>query len=524
MNIKLFFKRLTVGLMALSMLSCEKMLETDSDMKLKADDHYSSIGEIYGAFIGLYASFAKTAEKTIILSELKGDLLEPTRNATEDYWRIYRYEANPNSTVSNAKEYYDVVINCNDFLTRVIAYNKEVPGDIPENVYKGMVSQAICFKTWCLMTVGKLFGEAKFYTTVVSSGNAEGMYPLSLNELPDFLLTYMKGGEDGIDAFSELDWTKVLMNNNSTWPGRNMSANALYGELCLWAEKYQEAADNFITVLSPNKDLSRNLSAFRGLSWEDIFADDVNTKEMVTVITFNAYYRQEQQLKYYFSNTAPNVYYFAPTQRAVDYFESQRLDASANYSEGDRSRGEYRTYMKMGSDYLVYKYEHKTSASEFSSDAYIHIYRAGGIHLMLAEALAFLGNYKAALAVVNEGVAAGYYVGSAWQEPFGNLFTAFSNGAQGVRSRVNLESLDPALLFDGCVTEADSLNVMAGEIADEVARELAYEGQRWFTLVRMGRNMNRPEFVADRVAMKFGEGEAERYKEVLKNENNWYIK
>ncbi|MEI3153909.1 MAG: hypothetical protein V8S95_01460 [Odoribacter sp.] len=68
MKIELFFEKLAVIILALSMLSCEKLLEADSDMKLKAEDHYSSIGEIYGAFMGLYSFFAKTAEKTIILS------------------------------------------------------------------------------------------------------------------------------------------------------------------------------------------------------------------------------------------------------------------------------------------------------------------------------------------------------------------------------------------------------------------------------------------------------------------------
>lgn len=524
MNIRLLFQRLTVTVLALSMLSCESILETDSDMKMKAEDHYSSIGEIYGAFMGIYASFARTAEKTIILSGLKGDLLEPTQNATEDYWRIYRYEANPNSTVSNAQEYYDVVINCNDFLTRVIAYNKAVPGDIPENVYKGMISQAVCFKTWCLMTAGKLFGEAKFYTTVVTSDNEEGMYPLTLSELPDYLMTYMKGGEDGIDAFNELDWTAVLGNTNTTWPGRNMSANALFGELSLWAGKYQQAVDYFLITLSPSADISRNLGVFGGSSWDNIFSDDVNNREMITVITYSAYYQQEQQLKYFFSNVAPNVYYFAPSRKAVDYFESQRMNASAGYSIGDNHRGNYITYETLGTSYVVNKYNMKTSASEYSSDAYVHIYRAGGVQLMLAEALAFLGNYDASLAILNTGIAKKYYVSGAWNEPFSTLFTAFSSGNNGIRGRVNLEDLDPVEIFEDCVTASDSLTAVSGQIADEVARELAYEGQRWFTLVRMGRNMGNPEFVANRVADKFGESEAPRYKELLKNENNWFIK
>lgn len=86
MKIELFFEKLAVIILALSMLSCEKLLEADSDMKLKAEDHYSSIGEIYGAFMGLYSSFAKQLKRQLFFSGLKGDLLKPTQNATEDYW------------------------------------------------------------------------------------------------------------------------------------------------------------------------------------------------------------------------------------------------------------------------------------------------------------------------------------------------------------------------------------------------------------------------------------------------------
>ena len=152
------------------------------------------------------------------------------------------------------------------------------------------------------------------------------------------------------------------------------------------------------------------------------------------------------------------------------------------------------------SEWVRNKYSLKVSTSEFFSDAYVHIYRGGGVSLMLAEALAFSGDYDAALAVLNEGIATDYYKSGSWQEPFTDLYSTFSSGCKGVRSRVSLESLDPSEIFDKCVTGADSLKVMSGQIADEVARELAYEGQRWFTLIRMGRNMGDTEFVADRVA------------------------
>lgn len=509
--------------MALLLLSCEKLLDANSDMMVKAEDHYTSIGEIYGAFIGLNTSFREIAEKTIVLSGLKGDLLEPTQNAPEDYWRVFRYEANSGSTVSHAKDYYDVVINCNDFLKRVIAYNHAIPGEIPENIYRGMVSQAITFKVWCLMTTAKLFGEARYYDLAVTSDSEAGMQDLKLEDLPDFLCSYMQGGEDGISAFNPLDWSVLLGKNEAnTWPGRNLSANTLYGELCLWGGRYQEAVDYFISVLSPSKDLSLNLVKFWGGDWGKIFLNSTDQTEIISTLSYNANNLQENKLLDYFSNEYPHAYYFAPTRHALSYFESEMLNEGNSFRLGDL-RGEGVTYMNSDGQLIVKKYDLGTQENEFASDRYIPIYRAGGVHLMMAEAFCFMGDYEVALAVLDKGIREKYYNGSAWKPPFQKMFPAFAGSKNGVRARMNLNPLDERDIYAGCLTSTDTLTAVSGRIADEVARELAYEGQRWFTLVRMAKHLNNPDFLAQRVALKFGEG-SESYRALLKDENNWFIK
>ena len=525
MKMKVYLKRLTVIGIALVMLSCEKLLDANSDMMMKAEDHYSSIGEIYGAFIGLNTSFREIAEKTIILSGLKGDLLEPTQNAPEDYWRVFRYEAGSGTSVNNAREYYDVVINCNDFLKRVIAYNRAIPGEIPENVYKGMVSQAISFKVWCLMTAGKLFGEARYYDLAVTGDNEAGMQNLKLEDLPDFLCSYMQGGEDGISAFNALDWSVLLGKNEAnTWPGRNISAETLYGELCLWGGRYQEAADYFISVLSPSKDLSLNLANFWGGNWGKMFVNSTDKTEMISLFTYNANNLQENKLLDYFSNEYPHAYYFAPTRHALTYFESEMQNENNSFKLGD-ARGEGVSYASSAGQLTVKKYAQGTPENEFASDCYIPLYRAGGVHLMMAEAFCFMGNYEAALAILDGGIRAKYYENGVWKAPFEKMFPAFAgNGTgNGIRGRMNLNPLEKTEIFAGCLTSIDSLTAVSGRIADEVARELAYEGQRWFTLVRMAKHLNNPDFLAQRVALKFGEG-SESYRALLKDENNWFIK
>ena len=60
-------------------------------------------------------------------------------------------------------------------------------------------------------------------------------------------------------------------------------------------------------------------------------------------------------------------------------------------------------------------------------------------------------------------------------------------------------------------------------ILDERARELAYEGQRFYDLIRVAKRRNDPSFLADKVAAKFSGAKALQIREHLMNEENWYL-
>ena len=66
--------------------------------------------------------------------------------------------------------------------------------------------------------------------------------------------------------------------------------------------------------------------------------------------------------------------------------------------------------------------------------------------------------------------------------------------------------------------------VLDSLIAEETALELAYEGKRWFTLMRIARNTENPAFLAQQAAKKFDTGESQLYEKWLMNPENWFIK
>jgi hypothetical protein len=61
-------------------------------------------------------------------------------------------------------------------------------------------------------------------------------------------------------------------------------------------------------------------------------------------------------------------------------------------------------------------------------------------------------------------------------------------------------------------------------IVEERALELAYEGHRWFDLMRIARHRDDPAYLADKVAAKFtDEQKREEVRNRLLDMNNWYL-
>jgi hypothetical protein len=210
-----------------------------------------------------------------------------------------------------------------------------------------------------------------------------------------------------------------------------------------------------------------------------------------------------------------------------------------------------------GTDTVVYKYVINKNVFEsdtartlnkdvFAKDANYIIYRGAGIHLYLAEIFTYWmkvqdngilstdqGKVKA---IINDGA---YYGGTAGRTQL------------GVRGRVGIGNIN---VISGNIINYDGLNVkeieyihnpytnkiigyknysgdilaqeklLESRILDEKAQELAFEGERFYDLMRFAKRRGDNSILADRVSAKFPNGQREVIRQYLMNSDNWYIK
>jgi starch-binding outer membrane protein, SusD/RagB family len=374
-------------------------------------------------------------------------------------------------------------------------------------------------------------------------------------------------------------------NNDESWEitiWNPWAMDAMLGTMYLYKGDLYRSLSHFEKIIYNSSSTRRyqidNFFAYG--AWPNIFTS-IDNREHIFSIWFNKANLQQNEFQDFFEPLAMHKYTMKPTAWAIQNWESvwRNQVISKNDAEpwkakmldpgipSDFYRGYGSSYLYIkngvplsendyvnmlflkragddrsarvimeGMDTMVLKYS--IGKDRYDQDAPYIVYRAASIHLYISEIYVYrVYQQSGGLYTTNINYGLGYVND-------GSPYAPNNPGRPqlGVRGRVGLaSSADDAINIGNIVyihnpttnkiigykdlngKFAEKQQLLEEMILDERARELAFEGERFYDLMRVAKRRNDPSFLAKKIAAKFPEGKREQIQGLLMNENNWYI-
>ncbi len=487
-------------LAAVLMLSCsDDFFNQPAGGKISPEQHYNSFEDVVNSsYLGVFSLAQQASINLVVIDGLFSDLMEVTDNASQDMIELNNHNVLPGNFFNDPSIFYQIIINANEVLANTDAViSRDI--DYDSLVNWAVKGELVALRSWAYLNLSRLYGKVNY---LGSSGVASlpGDLPVIGREaIIDTLINQVEAYLTEITYFT----STYLINKE-----------ALLAELYLEKNDYSRAASYAKLACETLDDYTYNPSegrasryyrvdkTFEKTKWKIIFINAANNPQTVmTGVPFSLSNNQVNMLEEYFKFQ----YMIKPTRLITDLFNNQ------NYlkGSGDINRGLNISFIMPDENTpMINKY-----SLEITSylDAHNILYRAEDIHMIMAEALNRM-NDTTALIFINNGV----------KNVKGTLpgFTTWRDNL-GIRGRVELL---PVTVPESITDPTARMEYIEDLIIQERSLELAFEGKRWFDLMRIARRRNDPSWLAGKVAAKFSDPvQAEAIRIRLSTPENWYL-
>lgn len=425
--------------------SCKKWLDQEPQDGIIKENFWKTKEQVLAAVIGCYASMqgppAGVSDRALpeylfLWGELRGDFLTPATGITTDEQDVINVNILPTNSLSRWGAVYRTINNCNtviEFAPAVIQYDNTFT-QAQLNAY---VAEALALRSLMYFYLVRSFGEVPLVLKSTSTDEDISPIPKSSKEA---ILAQITKDLLTAEAAAAISYGSKLYDTGRLTKG---GVQTILADVYLWDEKYTEAIAECDKVIASGK---YGLVAGTG-SWFNTVYGVGNSNEGIFELQYDA-----QKINTLYSLFATSRRRFVAAGKVLedvytlDYVDETNADirgVGAAVKASDNSIWKY-----IGTD----NYNSRAAA-----DSYAHwfFYRYADVLLIKAEACNQVNRGQDALDLV-----------------------------QVIRTRAN------ALAGTEQDLQPDDTEGISAYILDERAREFAFEGKRWYDLLRNAKRNN----------------------------------
>ena len=401
--------------------------------------------------LGIIKKMQTIADRTVILGEIRGDLVAISDHASEDLRDLYNYMGQFGSLKSTNKydqavDYYSIINNCNFFLTNV---DTTFTRNQQHSIMKGEYITVLCYRAWAYLQVAQIYGEVPYFDKPITGDNVNSGTKMNIKQLAQTLLLDFK--DEYISYYDKYAPNYGKLGGETLGDGSKTTEHnsrdlfipirLILGDLCLWAEDYAHAALYYHDFLAgDNRSQTLGLNCITWLTDDFLNSGSDNyTRNVFGQNGYICYIPMEgdkysgtvSDLRNIYNSTADNDYWYQLTRSRAATAISVRQNYCYHSKLSEDSRYEYPTYMAdksaeenvlwrgdlrlqsvLETDYIEWD-EDEAGSSNYGTEYQtlnkinsekIWLYRKDVVYLRLAEALNRCGLPQTAFAILKEGL------------------------------------------------------------------------------------------------------------------------
>ncbi len=424
--------------------SCDDYLDLKPQDGIIREEFWETKEDIQAAVGGIYSSLLKPidgkgltlTEYLFMYGELRGDMVAPGLFASDDQRGIMFSNITSSNGITNWDSFYKTINYCNTVIDLAPGVKEKDP-TLNQQQLNNYLSEALAIRAYLYFTLARTFRDVPLKITATLSDLDNFQIPVSSQEeVLDQVVKDLKLAEE----YAVEDY-----GNNPSNKGRITvyAINAMQADVYLWTNNYQEALNAANKVIDSNK--FRLYQSSNQRTWFNAVFADGNSVESIF------------EFQYSTSNLGPFFSIFFQRPQFITYSNVSEKVFGVDFDEPDNRdiRGEGVSIIAPLN--MIFKFVGDSEGSKDLQDSDTHwfVYRYGDVLLLKAEALAELNQGAEALAIIED------------------LRLKRHAIAQ------TEESADSSSKYD-----------IINYILAERSREVAYEGKRWFDMLRVARRNN----------------------------------